>query len=128
MQASELLNLSGKAAIVTGAASGIGLASAQLMADMGVSVALLDVNETKGQIEADKINQNGGKAIFLKCDVTSAAACESVSKVVFDSFGRIDILFNNAGVIKRCTACHSMTILTRKHETIHIFCTIYKHL
>ncbi|MBT4286022.1 MAG: glucose 1-dehydrogenase [Deltaproteobacteria bacterium] len=101
MQASSLLNIEGKVAVITGASSGIGLASAQLLAQMGVSVALLDVNEKQGKIEANNIVQNGGKAIFYYCNVTSAQDCESTAQKVFEAFGQINILFNNAGVIKR---------------------------
>jgi len=101
MQASSLLNIEDKVAVITGASSGIGLATAQLLAEMGVSVALLDVNEKQGKIEAENIVQKGGKAVFHYCDVTSAKDCESIAQKVFEAFGQINILFNNAGVIKR---------------------------
>jgi NAD(P)-dependent dehydrogenase (short-subunit alcohol dehydrogenase family) len=101
MQTSNLLNLKNKVAVITGASSGIGLATAQLLSEMGVSVALLDVNDQQGKTEAENIVKKGGKAIYCHCDVTSAQNCESTAQKVFEAFGKINILFNNAGVIKR---------------------------
>jgi NAD(P)-dependent dehydrogenase (short-subunit alcohol dehydrogenase family) len=104
MQTTKLLNLEKKVAAITGASSGIGLATAQLLAEMGVSVALLDVNDAQGKIEAEKIVKQGGKATYYHCDVTSAQNCESTAQKIFEDFGKINILFNNAGVIKRKSA------------------------
>lgn len=99
----NILSLDGKVAVVTGGASGIGYASAELLAQYGAKVAILDVNEKMGQEAASKILSQGAEAVFLKCDVTSSENCKNVVDEIKNKFGRIDILFNNAGVTKRKT-------------------------
>ena len=98
---SELVSLKGKAAMVTGAASGIGLATAKRLAEAGARVALLDINESKGKEAAAALQKQWGKAKFYRCDVTSYSDCKSITQEIYREFGRIDILFNNAGVIRR---------------------------
>ncbi len=97
----ELISLKGKVALITGAASGIGLATAKRLAEAGARVALLDINESKGKKAAVEIENSGENAKFYRCDVTSNSDCKSITQEVYREFGRIDILFNNAGVIKR---------------------------
>jgi NAD(P)-dependent dehydrogenase (short-subunit alcohol dehydrogenase family) len=94
MKPSELFSLSGQVAIVTGAARGIGLATAQLLAEAGASVALLDVDGGTVSKEAERI---GTKAAAWACDVTSETVVESVFAEIIKRFGRIDLLVNNAG-------------------------------
>ena len=100
-KASEILSLEGKVAIITGAASGIGLATAKLLAKAGARVALLDVDGKKGKEAEEEIKKDGGKAKFFPCDVASDSDCKKTTEDVYREFGRIDILFNNAGVTKR---------------------------
>jgi NAD(P)-dependent dehydrogenase (short-subunit alcohol dehydrogenase family) len=88
----------GQVAIVTGAAHGIGLATAQLFAEAGATVALLDVDGETVRKEAGRI---GAKAAAWTCDVTSEAAVESVFGEIVKRFGRIDVLVNNAGAAVR---------------------------
>ncbi|NIM58113.1 MAG: glucose 1-dehydrogenase [Candidatus Aminicenantes bacterium] len=102
-KATELFSLDGKVAVITGAASGIGLATAKRLAEMGANVALVDINETKGEKVAEEIKSLGQKAVFFRCDVTSDSDCKKTTEEVYQVFGRIDILFNNAGVTKRKT-------------------------
>ncbi|MEH7122624.1 glucose 1-dehydrogenase [Bacillus sp. JJ1773] len=99
----KLLGLKDKVVVITGAASGIGLATAELFAEAGAKVAIIDINEEKGTAVAGSMNDRGWKSVFFKCDVTSSAECESVAKQIEQEFGRIDVLFNNAGVIRRKT-------------------------
>jgi NAD(P)-dependent dehydrogenase (short-subunit alcohol dehydrogenase family) len=97
----DLLLLDGKTAVITGAASGIGLATASLFANMRAKVALIDINESAGNEAAKEINTRGGKSKYFACNITSNKECKNTIKTIHEEFGSIDILFNNAGVIKR---------------------------
>lgn len=97
------LDLKGKVAIISGGASGIGLATGKLLAEYGAKVVLLDVNQGKGDLAAKEIIDEGNFAIFRKCDVTNNEDCKNTIEFVEKKFGRIDILFNNAGVTVRKT-------------------------
>lgn len=101
MDFEKLIGLGDKVAVVTGAASGIGLATTQLLSQAGCHVVLLDINTEVGEKKAAEINEQGGKAVFYTCDVTSNEACKAVIQKIESGFKRIDILFNNAGVIRR---------------------------
>ncbi|HWO53024.1 SDR family NAD(P)-dependent oxidoreductase [Paenibacillus sp. FSL M7-1455] len=103
LKSQDVLNLSGKVAVVTGGASGIGLAAAELLAEFGAHAVLVDINETAGEQAAAGIREKGGQASFYRCNVTSAADCERVAGEVASALGGIHILFNNAGVIRRKT-------------------------
>lgn len=98
----DVLNLSGRVAVISGAASGIGLATAKLLSVYGAKVMMLDVNEV-GQVEAEKLRNQGRDAKFYKCDVTSFESCRKVISNIEKDYKRIDILFNNAGVTVRKT-------------------------
>lgn len=98
---SGLISLKERVAIVTGAASGIGLATAKLLAEMEAITALLDINESGGKKATKEIKDSGGNAKFYKCDVTSSADCKRVADSIFEEFGSINILVNCAGVIVR---------------------------
>jgi NAD(P)-dependent dehydrogenase (short-subunit alcohol dehydrogenase family) len=98
-----MASLEGKVAIVTGGASGIGSATALLFAREGAAVAIGDVNQAAGQQVAEEIVRAGGRVIFETADVTSAADCRRLVVRTILEFGRIDALFNNAGIIRRAT-------------------------
>lgn len=97
----ELISLEGKVAMITGAASGIGLGTAKRFTEVGARVALLDIDESKGEKAAKEINNLGENAKFYKCDVISNSDCKKIAEKVYKEFGRIDTLVNNAGVIIR---------------------------
>lgn len=97
------MGIKNKVVAITGAASGIGLATAELFAEAGATVALIDINEDKGINLANEMNRKGRKAKFFKCNVTSASECEEIAGQIEKEFGKIDVLFNNAGVIRRKT-------------------------
>lgn len=96
------LNLTGKVAIITGAGSGIGLGTAQLLSAYGATVCMVDVSDA-GEAKAEEIRNEGRKAAFFKCDVTNEEQVKATVNAVKEKFGKIDILFNNAGVTVRKT-------------------------
>lgn len=87
-----------KAAVVTGGASGIGLAVANSLSDLGVKVCLVDVQAGLLEAETRKINERGNTAIAFTADLRSADDIRSLGKFVGEEFGRADILVNNAGL------------------------------
>lgn len=94
-------SLQGKTAIVTGGASGIGRATALLLAREGAAVTVADLNETGGQAVVGEIKNAGGQATFVRCDVSLSADCRRAVEETVSAFGGLDILFNNAGIIRR---------------------------
>lgn len=92
------MRLKNKVALITGAGSGIGEATAILFAEEGAKVAVLDVNPEAAEDVASKIRASGGEAISISADVTRRADCESAVKTTLDKFGALHILINNAGI------------------------------
>jgi len=93
--------LKDKTALITGAASGIGRATAFLFVQQGAAVAVVDIDEAKGKSTVREIEAGGGKAIFIPCDVTRSDNCQRAIAETVAAFGGLDILFNNAGIIRR---------------------------
>jgi NAD(P)-dependent dehydrogenase (short-subunit alcohol dehydrogenase family) len=87
-----------KVALVTGAGSGIGLATAIAFAEGGASVALADLNENAVQTAVKKLSDAGYKAIALRCNVTNEAEVASMIQQTVNAFGRLDFAYNNAGM------------------------------
>ncbi|MEA1882942.1 MAG: SDR family oxidoreductase [Thermotogota bacterium] len=100
----KLINLEGKTAVVTGGASGIGLASAKKLGECGASVAILDTNKEKGEKAVKNLETVGVKAMYRHCDVSNSEEVKKVISEINKRFNSIDILFNNAGIIVRKNA------------------------
>lgn len=93
--------LQNKIALVTGAAGGIGRATATRFAQEGASVALLDINEDSLEKTLERIIADAGRAIAISADVTSPEQVEQAINTIVESFGRLDIVFNGAGLSGR---------------------------
>lgn len=96
-------SLAGKRALITGAASGIGRATALLFAREGAAISIVDLDEVGGQAVAQMIRDEGVPAVVVPCDVTQGAECEQAVQQTIGELGGLDILFNSAGIIHRAT-------------------------
>lgn len=92
--------LEDKVALISGAAWGIGRATAVLLAREGAKVVLADLNEQRGRDAESEITKSGGEALFVRTDVTKADAVAALVQSAMARFGRIDILHNNAGAVR----------------------------
>ncbi|MDP3848769.1 MAG: SDR family oxidoreductase [Pseudomonas sp.] len=92
------MSFSGQVALVTGAAAGIGRATAQAFAAEGLNVVVADVDAAGGEGTAELIRQAGGEATFVRCDVTKDADVQALMAATVAAYGRLDYAFNNAGI------------------------------
>ena len=95
------LSFENKVALVTGAGSGMGLATAKAFAEAGASVVLADIQEEAVRAEASQLIADGRKALAIRCDVSDDGQVASMIERTVSSFGRLDAAFNNAGVMQR---------------------------
>lgn len=93
------LNFEGKVALVTGAASGMGLAASKAFAEAGAAVTMADFREDAAKAEAGKLVASGHKVLALPCDVSDDVQVERMIDQIVKHFGRLDAAFNNAGVM-----------------------------
>ena len=91
--------LEGKTALITGAASGIGMETAKLFASEGAKVLVVDVNDSEGEQTAAAIRDSGGEALYQHVDVSSSAETEAMIRKAEEKFGALHIIFNNAGIM-----------------------------
>lgn len=98
----DLLNLTGKVAVVTGGSSGIGLGVVEILSAYGAKVAMVDISP-KGEEKAKELRDAGREVSFFQCDVTAEEQVKSTVEAVVKAYGPIDILHNNAGVTVRKT-------------------------
>jgi len=98
------MRLKDKIALITGGTSGIGEATALLFAKEGAKVAITGRNQERGAAVAEQIRKANGEAVFVRTDVSVTADCERAVNQTLRHFGRLDILFNNAGVFYAQTA------------------------
>jgi 3-oxoacyl-[acyl-carrier protein] reductase len=92
------MRLEGKVALVTGAGSGIGRATAELFAKEGAKVAVVDLSDEAGEQTVEAIRELGGDSIFIRADVSNADDVAAMIGKTVDAWGKIDILYNNAGI------------------------------
>ncbi|XP_013884031.1 15-hydroxyprostaglandin dehydrogenase [NAD(+)] [Austrofundulus limnaeus] len=95
------MSVEGKTAVVSGAAMGIGKAVTEILLENGAKVVLLDINEAAGQSLLESLNKKhgAGKTLFVKCDVESEEQIKAAFKKTVETFGGIDIVCNNAGIV-----------------------------
>lgn len=101
--------LTGKVAIITGATSGIGKATALLFAEEGADVVITGRRTELGKSVSDEIRQKGGRCVFIQADHSKADDCSRVVAQTLTEFSRVDILFNNAGIVTRSTTAETLT-------------------
>ncbi len=93
------MRIANKVAIITGAAGGMGQAAAELFAQEGASVVVTDVNVVAGEETVKNIRNAGGKALFVKANVANEDEVKAMVETTINTFGRVDILYNNAGIM-----------------------------
>ena len=91
-------DFTGQVALVTGAGSGMGLVTAQAFADAGAAVVLSDIDEDNLRTAADDLTAAGHQALGVRCDVSDEDSVAAMVKATVDTFGRLDMAFNNAGI------------------------------
>lgn len=97
------MRLNGKVAVITGAGVGIGRETAILFAREGASVVVADMNTATGTETVDLIKEEGGSALFVKVDVSDEAQVKALFDAAISAYGKLNILFNNAGIVKQGT-------------------------
>ncbi len=104
------MRLSGKVAVITGGASGIGKATALLFAEHGAKVVIGDFNSEAGEKTAHEIREKNSDCIFVKTDVTNPIEVEALMNTAVNEYGKLDVLFNNAGVSNQSVKLGDMEI------------------
>jgi NAD(P)-dependent dehydrogenase (short-subunit alcohol dehydrogenase family) len=98
MTPNPIYDFSGQVALVTGAGSGMGLATARAFAEAGAAVVMADINPTTVKAAADTLSEAGHQVLAVECDVSDEASVAATVQGAVDTFGRLDMAFNNAGI------------------------------
>ncbi len=104
------ISFRGQVALVTGAASGLGLAAAKAFADSGASVVLADMNEKEVLAAAKDLADKGYKTLGVRCDVSKDEEVEALVKTTVETFGRLDVAYNNAGIQNQLAEAADQTL------------------
>ncbi|KAL8566487.1 hypothetical protein ACOMHN_012306 [Nucella lapillus] len=106
------MSMSGKVALITGAAQGLGKAFSEALLKRGAQVCLADIQSKKGEATASAFQQEYGqdRAMFVKCDVTSTSEMKNMFNATLNKFGHLDIMVNNAGVVDEYNPAHAVNI------------------
>ncbi len=104
------IRFTGQVALVTGAASGLGLATAKAFAESGASVVLADVNEKQVQAAAKELADKGYKTLGLRCDVSKDEEVKALVEKTVETFSRLDAAFNNAGIQNQLAEAADQTL------------------
>ncbi len=130
-----LLSLEGRAALVTGAGTGIGEGIAHLLACAGATVAVLDIDATSAEAVAASIGASGGDAFAVPCDVTDGEACRRAIAEVVGQASRLDVIVNNAGsyqesgsILDQGTASWERSVAVNFHSVFHVSKPAAEHL
>jgi NAD(P)-dependent dehydrogenase (short-subunit alcohol dehydrogenase family) len=92
------MRLKDKVALITGAGSGIGRETALLFAGEGAKIVVVDINNAGGQETVSQVEAGGGQAVYVRADISKAADCEAMVRAAEENYGKLNILFNNAGI------------------------------
>ena len=93
------MRLENKVTLITGASSGIGKESALLFAKEGAKIVAVDLNDTEGEKTVAEIKSAGGEAVFAHADISKAADCKAMVETAENQFGKLNVMFNNAGIM-----------------------------
>ena len=114
------MRLDGKVALITGGAGGIGRASALLFAGEGARVVVADIDDDGGAETVARARRNGGDALFVHADVSLDGDCRVMVRVAEEAYGKLDVLFNNAGIMDSTDADAEATSEDAWHRTIAV--------
>jgi len=114
-----------KVVLVTGGASGIGLATCQEFARAGAKIVMLDMDEQMLDMQKHAFASSGHKLLTLVCDVTDAVACDRSVDLVIRKYGAIDLLFNNAGITQRGLFEHTKVSVIERVMAVNFYGSLY---
>jgi NAD(P)-dependent dehydrogenase (short-subunit alcohol dehydrogenase family) len=106
------MKIEGKVAVISGGGSGIGRAAVLALVGRGARVVVADIDEDGGRRTVDMASERGGVTVFRRCDVTKTEDLASAFDLAIERFGRLDIAFNNAGIIGASARTSSPTTRT----------------